>query len=100
MKQLRETTMYIVFQLIPISLDVVPQMKIKCVFGEQNVRCDFPISAPSPPTFDIIDVGDNHVNVTWEPSTTGNPGSVFFVQYRMRGKDATWSNSTCNLAFV
>ena len=44
------------------------------------------LSAPSPPTFDIVDVGDTYVNVTWEPSTTGNPGSVFYVQYRPRGK--------------
>ncbi len=43
-------------------------------------------AAPSPPTFDITDVGENHVNVTWEPSVTGNPGSVFYVQYRPRGE--------------
>ena len=43
-------------------------------------------TVPNPPTFDILDIGDNHVNVSWEPSRSGNPGSVFYVQYRPRGE--------------
>ena len=41
---------------------------------------------PNPPTFQIIDVGETYVQVSWEPSRSGNPGSVFFIQYRPRGK--------------
>ena len=42
-------------------------------------------AAPSPPTFDIIGRTDVFVNITWEPSRSANPGSVFYVQYRPRG---------------
>ena len=31
------------------------------------------------------DINSTFVNVTWEPSRSGNPGSVFYVQYRARG---------------
>ena len=44
------------------------------------------LSAPSPPTFDIIDVDEEWAILQWEPSRTGSPGSVFYVQYRARGK--------------
>ena len=43
------------------------------------------VAAPSPPTFDIIGRTDVFVNITWEPSRSANPGSVFYVQYRPRG---------------
>ncbi|VDN98408.1 unnamed protein product [Rodentolepis nana] len=42
-------------------------------------------STPSPPTFFISDITDTTFNVTFEPSHRGEPGSVFFVQYRMPG---------------
>ncbi|KAM3177450.1 hypothetical protein ACTXT7_004535 [Hymenolepis weldensis] len=47
-----------------------------------SVNC---IIAPSPPTFFIFDITDSTFNVTFEPSHLGEPGSVFFVQYRMPG---------------
>ena len=31
------------------------------------------------------DINSTFVNVTWEPSRSENPGSVFYVQYRARG---------------
>ena len=42
-------------------------------------------TAPSPPTFDVHGITDDFVNITWEPSRSDNPGSVFYVQYRPRG---------------
>ncbi|VDD77025.1 unnamed protein product [Mesocestoides corti] len=42
-------------------------------------------SIPNPPTFFVSDITDNTFNVTYEPSHTGPPGSVFFAQYRMPG---------------
>ncbi|XP_064633131.1 neuroglian-like isoform X1 [Lineus longissimus] len=41
---------------------------------------------PSPPTFIIPEVNATSMNVTLEASKSGNPGSVFYVQYRMEGK--------------
>lgn len=44
-----------------------------------------PAGPPSPPTFDIIEVDEEWTILQWEPSRTGSPGSVFYVQYRARG---------------
>ncbi|CAD5115432.1 DgyrCDS4407 [Dimorphilus gyrociliatus] len=44
-----------------------------------------PASRPYPPTFSIMAVGRTFVNLTFEPSRIGNPGSVFYPQYRIRG---------------
>jgi len=44
-----------------------------------------PAGPPSPPTFDIIEVDEEWAILQWEPSRTGSPGSVFYVQYRARG---------------
>ena len=48
----------------------------------------FPLhTAPTPPTFDFIgDVGETYVDISWVPSRSANPGSVFYVQYRARGQ--------------
>ncbi|KAI0242502.1 Neuroglian [Lamellibrachia satsuma] len=40
---------------------------------------------PQPPTFTITHLNDTWVEVSWEPSHSGNPGSIFYVQYRPRG---------------
>jgi neuronal cell adhesion molecule len=45
--------------------------------------CD--VSAPDPPTFAIDDFNETWANITWEPSRSGTPGSVFYLQYRPRG---------------
>lgn len=44
-----------------------------------------PPGAPTPPSFAIVALNETFANITWEPSRTGNPGSVFFVSYRVRG---------------
>jgi uncharacterized protein YneF (UPF0154 family) len=39
---------------------------------------------PDPPTFAIVDMNETWANISWEPSRTGIPGSVFYLQYRPR----------------
>nr|CAH8826305.1 unnamed protein product [Trichobilharzia regenti] len=41
--------------------------------------------APSPPTFVITRITETGFTVIYEPSHTGLPGTVFFVQYRQPG---------------
>ena len=45
-----------------------------------------PAGFPDPPVFNIMSLGENHVEIHWEPSRSGNPGSVFYVQHRARGR--------------
>ncbi|KAM7535344.1 hypothetical protein Aperf_G00000097093 [Anoplocephala perfoliata] len=42
-------------------------------------------STPAAPTFFISDITDSGFNITFEPSHTGEPGSVFYAQYRIPG---------------
>ncbi|KAL5966472.1 Neuroglian [Taenia solium] len=42
-------------------------------------------STPAAPTFFVADITKKSFNVTYEPSHRGEPGSVFFVQYRIPG---------------
>uniref|UniRef100_A0A0R3W956 Neuroglian n=1 Tax=Taenia asiatica TaxID=60517 RepID=A0A0R3W956_TAEAS len=42
-------------------------------------------STPAAPTFFVADITETSFNVTYEPSHRGEPGSVFFVQYRIPG---------------
>jgi hypothetical protein len=37
------------------------------------------------------------MNVTWEPSKSGNPGSVFYVQYRKDGKTTNLKTTFCRV---
>lgn len=39
---------------------------------------------PDPPTFTIVDMNETFANITWQPSRSGVPGSVFYVQYKPR----------------
>jgi len=39
---------------------------------------------PDPPTFAVVDLNETWANISWEPSRSGVPGSVFYVQYRPR----------------
>ncbi|PAA80574.1 hypothetical protein BOX15_Mlig006634g9, partial [Macrostomum lignano] len=58
--------------------------------GEPNfldVRTAPPNKAPSPPTFSVSAIGQQAFNVTFAPSTAGVSGSVFYVQYRMPGRN-------------
>jgi len=45
-----------------------------------------PPEEPSPPMFDVTGLNDTWANISWTPSRSGNPGSVFYVQYRPRGE--------------
>lgn len=40
---------------------------------------------PDPPSFSIMNMNGTWAKVAWEPSRSGVPGSVFYVQYRQRG---------------
>ncbi|VDM16171.1 unnamed protein product [Hydatigera taeniaeformis] len=42
-------------------------------------------STPGAPTFFVSDITETSFNITYEPSHRGEPGSVFFVQYRIPG---------------
>ncbi|EUB59051.1 Neuroglian [Echinococcus granulosus] len=42
-------------------------------------------STPTAPTFFIADITETSFNITYEPSHRGEPGSVFFAQYRIPG---------------
>lgn len=39
---------------------------------------------PDPPTFTLTDMNQTFANISWIPSRSGTPGSVFYVQYRPR----------------
>ncbi|CAH1783792.1 unnamed protein product [Owenia fusiformis] len=41
---------------------------------------------PGAPSFVITNVTETAVNLTWVPSRSGIPGSVFYVQFRRQGK--------------
>jgi len=43
-------------------------------------------TAPDPPSFAMLDMNATWAKVAWEPSRSGVPGSVFYVQYRKRGQ--------------
>jgi len=53
-----------------------------------NVRLlmTFVDAAPDPPSFAIVGMNGTWAKVAWEPSRSGVPGSVFYVQYRPRGQ--------------
>ncbi|CAL8079591.1 unnamed protein product [Calicophoron daubneyi] len=42
--------------------------------------------APTAPNFVVTTIGVSNFTVIYEPSHTGSPGTVFFVQYRQPGK--------------
>ena len=69
-----------------INLRLLYEILEFAVFTETIFLFQRSHTVPNPPTFDILDIGDNNVNVSWEPSRSGNPGSVFYVQYRPRGE--------------
>ena len=48
------------------------------------------ITGPNPPVIGILDWNDTWIQVAWEPSRIGNPGSVFYTQYRPK----SWYNWT------
>jgi uncharacterized protein YneF (UPF0154 family) len=61
--------------------------------GQTNVGAGEPIfidaatsesGPPDPPTFAVVDLNETWANISWEPSRSGVPGSVFYVQYRPR----------------
>ena len=43
-------------------------------------------TGPDPPSFAMLDMNATWAKVAWEPSRSGVPGSVFYVQYRTRGQ--------------
>jgi len=47
---------------------------------------------PNPPVIGILGWNDTSIEVTWEPSRIGNPGSVFYTQYRARSW-YQWTNT-------
>jgi len=53
-----------------------------------NVRLlmTFVDAAADPPSFAIVGMNGTWAKVAWEPSRSGVPGSVFYVQYRPRGQ--------------
>jgi len=72
-----------------------PVVTVQCLWS----CCDSPVSvmlleyvcwlhlltAPDPPSFSIMNMNGTWAKVAWEPSRSGVPGSVFYVQYRQRG---------------
>ena len=54
------------------------------LFLQYIYPCVF-LAAPSRPTFGIVGLNETWMNVSWVPSQSGNPGSVFYVEFRYRG---------------
>ncbi len=49
-------------------------------------------TAPTAPVVGILAWNETWIRVSWEPSRKGNPGSVFYTQYRPRSW-YIWSNT-------
>ena len=70
-----------------VELPPTKQLYVVSSVGQSLVSCvSSLLSEPTPPSFSITDVRDTWVNVSWVPSYSGNPGSIFYIQYRPRGE--------------